>query len=311
MCSMLTLGRGRLLRASKTVAGVVTAVIFAILLNGCPPNPVLTPEISVTQNGKVFIISGDGFADVPACAFLTLVGAATGTRKIGTASCSGGNFADIPYPYSYAGCAHPRSTTNVTVFAVDTQGSNASAAQTLQIPWDTFCSLQAADCTVGGAACQACGGEGEPVCPNGGCVQPAADGQPVCSNGACTSVPCSFEADLAGVCHNSYPDLNPALSNPNDRNSQLICTATCGHTSGYLCYPYMSDCIPRNGGFPGGLEDGAACKTNSPTTGLGLFSCYDNSQLTRNASCACVPSNGTCLVNQSTGNGTCAPKNAC
>jgi hypothetical protein len=311
--------------AIKTSLSVIVVLALAASLQGCPPNPSLHPSITFTRQDNVLIIGGSGFANVPLCAQLSLLGDATGQRTIGTPSCSGGSFVDFAYPYSYAGCVNPGSTTSVTIFATDTQGSNAGASLTVQIPWDTYCSLQAADCNGSGAACQACGGEREPAC-NGACVQPAADGQRVCSTAACPSCSagtcppavCSFQRQTIGGCSNTYPDLHPTLSNPNDPNSQLICTANCGHTQGYHpCYPYMDGCNAGAGvTFPNTLvAPQGACITAS-TFGLSLYTCYNNSQISTSgsagfSSCLCVPSNGTCPVNQSSGNGVCAPTNHC
>jgi hypothetical protein len=305
-------------RAIRTATAVLAAVTLGTLLQGCPSNPSLHPSLTVTRLGNVLIISGKGFANVPLCAQLSLQGSATGSRTIGTPSCSGGGvFTNFPYPYSYGGCANPGSTTNTTVFGIDTQGSNAGASQTLQIPWNTYCSLQAANCTGTGAACQACGGEGEPVCSGSNpCVQPPAKGYPVCSNNACTTETCSFEQQVDGICSNSgYPDLHPTLSNPNDVNSQLICTANCGHTRGYSpCYPYMDGCNAGPGvTYPNTIthEEGACSTGASSTSGLSLWSCYDNSVIEPTGECTCLPSRGLCPVNQSPGNGECLPANQC
>jgi hypothetical protein len=302
-------------RTGRSAAAVLIAAPLVTLLPGCPPNPALHPSLSVTRSANVLIISGAGFANVPACAHLSLQSGTAGSRTVGTPSCSNGGFSNFAYPYSYGGCVNPGSTTNATIFGVDTQGSNASAAQTLQIPWDAYCSLQAANCIGTGAACQACGGEGEPACSGTPCVQPPAQGQPVCSNNACTTETCSFEQQEAGVCSNGgYPDLHPTLSNPNDVNSQLICTAKCGHTQGYSpCYPYMDGCQAGAGvTYPSTLlGQQGACSGASTLTGLGMWSCYDNSDIDSTGQCTCEPSHGICPVNQSPGNGECMPQNPC
>lgn len=312
-------------RAFRAAAALLGCAMLATLLQGCPPNPLLHPAITVTRAGNVLIVSGTGFAGVPACARLSLQSPATGSRLIGTPSCSsGGTFSDFAYPYSYAGCANPTSTTSVTVFAVDTQGSNAGTSQTVQIPWGPYCSLQAANCIGTGAACQACGGEGEPVCSGNSCVQPAEEGSPVCSNGVCpagqTEETCSYESQVSGICNNDYPDLHPALSNPNDVNSQLICTANCGHTRGYSpCYPYMNGCYAGSGvTYPATIiaEQDACYSGASSTYGLAQWTCYDNSVIEAGGTvsggeCTCQPSQGICPRNQSPGNGVCAPSKTC
>lgn len=299
----------------RYVSTVLVVVTLAALLQGCPPNPSLQPSLTVTRFGNVLVISGKGFANVPQCAHLSLESGAAGSRTIGAPSCSSGAFSDFPYPYSYGGCINPASTTNVTVFGVDTQGSNAAASLTIQIPWDTYCSLQAANCTGSGAACQACGGEGEPACNGTTCVQPPADGQPVCSNNACTSETCSYEQQTEGICTASYPDLHPTLSNPQDVNSQLICTANCGHTRGYSpCYPYMTGCDAESGvTYPNTIteQEGTCITSATSSTGLPLFSCYDNAVIDPDGGCTCLPSKGICPVNQSSGNGECSPANSC
>jgi hypothetical protein len=285
----------------------------ALLLTGClPPNPALHPSISVAVGQNVLVIKGTGFsATENLCAHLTLGGGPVGFRPIGDPSCSGGAFADIPYPYAYGGCNQTNSTATITVFAQD-PSSSAGASQTIQIPWGPNCSMQAAGCLNSGASCIACGGEGQPVCSNGGCVEPSADGQPVCSangiNAGCVATPCDFQAQRIGTCTVSYPDLHPTLA-----GNQLVCTANCGHTQGYKpCYPYMDGCNANPGTtYPSTIiGPERACKTTTQS-GLPAWSCYDNALLSKEGECSCVPSQGTCPVSSSPGDGTCRPAQLC
>jgi hypothetical protein len=258
-------------------------VLASLLLQGCPPpSPGENPSITITNGQNVLIISGRGFANVGLCAHLSMQSPQTGPVVIGDPSCSGGGFADFPFAYSYAGCK-PQSTTTVSIFAQD-PNSSAGASQSIQIPWGTNCILAKAACLNSGAACVACGGEGEPVCSNGACVEPD----------------CSFAKQQNGVCVATQPDLHPTLS-----GSQLICTANCGHTQGYTpCYPYMDGCNVA-ASYPSTIIAPQNTCVTSPS-GLNTFSCYDNSMIEPNGQCTCVPSSGTCPVNSSPGNGICA-----
>ena len=195
-----------------------------------------------------------------------------------------GGIANFAFPYSYAGC-QPKSTTPVSIFAQD-PSSNAGASQTIQIPWGTNsnCMLAKASCLNSGAACVACGGEGEPVCSGGTCLEPA----------------CSFEAQKNGACVATQPDLHPTLS-----GRQLICTANCGHTQGYSpCYPYMDGCNVAPSYPSTIIAPQNTCVT--PSNGINTNSCFDNSNLDPTGQCTCLPTNGSCSVN-SQSNGTCAP----
>lgn len=268
----------------KHAAGMLFAVITCLILAGCPPGPPSEhPSISVVSGSQVLIISGHGFiSSVGLCAHLSMVLPGS-TVSIGDPSCSGGGFADFPFPYSYSGCAQPKSTITATIIAQD-PNTTAAATQTIQIPWDTNCMVALASCINSGAACQACGGEGQPVCSNGACVEPV----------------CTFAAQQAGQCNVTQPDLHP-----NRSGGQLICTANCGHAQGYTpCYPYMDGCN-ASASYPSTIvAPQNACVTN-PSGALNQFSCYDNSKIMNNGSCMCAPSAGSCPVNVSPANGAC------
>lgn len=291
----------------------IIALAGLLPLAGCPTNPAAHPSISVSIGQNVLVIKGAGFSTTEnLCAHLSLQGAQTGPRSIGDPTCSGGGFSGVPYPYSYGGCTQTNSTTTVTVFAQD-PSSSAGASQTIQIPWGSNCSLQAANCLNSGASCIACGGEGQPVCLNGGCVEPVAEGQPICSNtgtinAACVASVCNYQAQQQpNGCKVDYPDLHPTLA-----GNQLVCTANCGHTQGYSpCYPYMDGCNANPGTtYPNTiLAPENACVTTQ--SGLSDFTCYDNAQIENNGSCLCVPSNGKCPSNSSPGDGTCRPAQQC
>lgn len=267
------------------IVGVVMILLTCVLVAGCPPPvPGEHPAITVTQGSDVLVISGHGFAtSATLCAHLYMTGpTGVGTVSIGDPSCSGGGFADFPFPYSYGACVNPGSTTSVTVVAQD-PASTAGASQTLQIPWGPSCVIAPAACINGGAACVACGGEGQPVCSNGGCVPP----------------PCTFAQQRDGSCTAQLPDLHP-----NRSGAQLICTANCGHTQGYSpCYSYMDGCSAGSG-YPATLVAPQTACSVAPT-GVATYSCYDNATIMNNGSCQCAPSVSACPVNSSPANGIC------
>jgi hypothetical protein len=262
----------------------LAAVALGNLIGCPPPQPNVNPSINVTNpQPDVLIISGHGFnPGLASCAVLSMQGSDTHSVGMNSPTCSGGVFVDFVFPYSLAGCANPKRTTSVTIFAQD-PSSSAGASQTIEIPWDDHCIVAAASCINSGAACVACGGEGQPVCSNGSCVEPT----------------CTFDDQQGGKCVATQPDLHPTLS-----GSQLICTANCGHTQGYTpCYPYMDGCNVSPGYPSTIIAPQNTCVTAS--TGLRTFTCFDNSTILNNGSCACVPSAGKCAVNSSPGDGTC------
>lgn len=297
----------------KLVSFFIAAVVGALLLTGCPPAPPpgVHPSISVAIGQDVLIIKGTGFnATENACAHLAIGGGQVSQRSIGDPSCSGGAFVDVAYPYSYGGCTEMTTTTTVTVFAQD-PSSSAGAAQTIEIPWGPNCSLQAAGCLNSGASCIACGGEGQPVCAGGGCVEPPAAGQQICSpngiNAACVTATCDFQAARNGACSVDYPDLHPTLV-----RNQMVCTANCGHTRGYKpCYPNTDGCNPSPGTtYPNTIVfQQKACITTQ--NGLGEFRCYDDANIENEGECRCAPSKDSCPVSASPGDGTCRPAQLC
>ena len=266
---------------------LVAVLIGSLPLFGCPPAPPTEhPAITVTIGSQVLIISGHGFSPgLGACAHLSMSGGQSGTQSIGDPSCSGGAFADFAFPYSYAGCVRPMSTTTVTIIGQDPSNS-AGASQTIQIPWDTNCIVAKAGCLNSGASCIACGGEGQAVCSNGGCVTPD----------------CSFAQQQVGVCTPAQPDLHQ-----NYQGGQMMCTANCGHAQGYFpCYSYMDGCV-YSASYPSTIIAPQVPCTTVPTGGgLTQYACYDNATIVNNdSSCQCLPSARPCSVNVSTVGGIC------
>jgi hypothetical protein len=90
---------------------------------------------SVTNGPRTLTISGQGFANVSPCANLALEGAPppSSNLKIGQPPCVGGSFQNFTWQYSRDGDGCASGSFSATVFAVDTQGSNASATQTVTL----------------------------------------------------------------------------------------------------------------------------------------------------------------------------------
>jgi len=231
---------------------------------GCPPSN-LTPSITVTSGPKLLTITGTGFADVPTCANLALEGLPSPSSNvlIGQAQCSGGSFQNYNWQYDYVGdgCT-PGDLQNATVFATDTQGSNAGASQSVSLKWGS-------NCVVTGM----CGQTGQPSCQNGIC---GAEGQPVCAGNTC------------------YGDLHPTF-----HNGQLVCSWNCGHAQGAPC-PTAG--LPFCGGSPSTLEQPQdPCEVPLNGSNLnngGIFTCYDHGMIDTFGNCTCVPNTlNTCPVN--------------
>jgi len=275
---------------------IATIAFCAVVLPGCGTVPSgVNPSITVTSVQKnVLLISGKGFANVPLCAHLSIQGGTTGSISIGDPTCTNGAFSNFPFPYSYAGCVNPTSTTTATILAVyvDTQANyTTAAAQPTQIPWDKYCMLAKASCVNSGAACVACGGEGEPVCSNGSCIEPA----------------CTYAMQQNLLCVATQPDLHPEQA-----GTQVVCTANCGHTMGYQpCYPYMWGCDGSASSYPSTIIAPQPTCMLTGSNGLKGFSCFDDSTIDKNGQCICVPSFSTCPVNVSPGDGMCSPTKPC
>jgi hypothetical protein len=158
---------GQLVERKRLVASVV---LSALLLLGCPPT---TQQITVTNNGSSLSVNGTGFANIPNCAQLALVGLPPPQAAVsmGFATCSGGGFSN--FNWRFAAITAPGSTQqcqftgqqDAVVTATDQTNSQIATAKT-SIIWGPNCAL-------------ICGKAFEPACP-AGCLE----GEPLI-NGIC------------------------------------------------------------------------------------------------------------------------------
>jgi hypothetical protein len=122
---------------------IIILILLVRLLAGCAQSP-LRPSITVTSGSGTLSIHGQGFAPISSCAYVSLVGMPPypSARALGQGHCDmHGNF-DLEWGYSLVGhnCAANQQV-SATVFAIDTQGTNAGASQTITMPWGSDCAL--------------------------------------------------------------------------------------------------------------------------------------------------------------------------
>lgn len=135
----------------------------AAVLTGCPPSslkPSIVVNNSLDGSSGALSISGQGFdPTVSPCAALSIQGLPwpSSSLAIGKAQCNNGSFA-YNWPYTFNGCALNQQV-SATVFAVDTQGTNAGASQPVSFAWGKGCALPGT-----------CGNEGQPVCAGNTCT---------------------------------------------------------------------------------------------------------------------------------------------
>lgn len=252
---------------------IIRLMIFVGLLGGCPPST-LRPTITVTNSttAHVLTVSGSGFANVATCANLSIQGlpAPSSHVAIGQPQCSNGSFQNYNWQYSYVGDAcNPSSASSQTasVFAVDTQGSNAGASQSVSFDWGNTCALAGT-----------CGGASQPACPGGGCSSGLVN-----SGGIC--VPCGAEGQPA--CSGSTPCQTGLHSN--FQGGQVVCTWNCGHTQGAPCPSGTPNC----GGLPPVLlqpQSPCVVPLIPPNLGQGgIYTCYYPGMIDSAGTCTCVP----------------------
>jgi hypothetical protein len=144
------------------LARYITLVLLALLvLSGCPPSP-LNPSITVTVGSGALTINGMGFNSTASpCATLSLQGLPQPYSNIGIgqATCTGGTFSPaVVWNYYYVGnnCVFNQSV-SATVFAIDTQGTNAGTSKTISLPWGSNCGISTnyncASCNDGSCQC--------------------------------------------------------------------------------------------------------------------------------------------------------------
>ncbi len=244
-------------------------VLLAGVFVGCPQSN-LTPSITVNSSPGILTISGTGFdSTVSSCARLALEGLPQPSSNVAieVAQCSGGSFQNFNWQYSYVGVgcdpSNPSNARSATVFATDTQGTNAGASQTVSIPWGPTCALAGT-----------CGAIGQSACPGGTC---SAGGVNV--GGVCQA--CGSEGQPACTGNTCQGDLHP-----NFQGEQIVCTANCGHTqSGTNPVPQSPCEVPL---VPPNLSQG------------GIFTCYDHAMIDTFGNCTCVPNTlNTCPVSTS------------
>jgi len=245
---------------------IVLLVVLVSLLTACAQSN-LHPTITIISNPNSLNISGQGFDPTAnPCAHLSVIGLPSPSNaiSIGDVACSNGAFTNFNWQYAYVGtsCTLNQSA-SATVFAIDTQGTNAGASQTTAFQWGQNCAIAGS-----------CGMIGKPACPGGtcqmsgvnvggSCVVCGGEGQPVCSGNTC-------QGDL----------------HPNFQNGQIACTANCGHTqSNSNPFPQAPCVVPL---VPPNLIQG------------GIYTCYDHSMIDQFGNCNCVPNTiNTCPVSTS------------
>ncbi len=192
-------------------------MLLSASLIGCPPSN-LKPSIVVTNSPRTLTISGQGFANVSPCANLALEGAPqpSSNLKIGQPQCAAGSFQNFVWQYSRDGDNCPSGNFTATVFAVDIQGSNASAAQTVALDSlpencaNVCCTLDQKCADQFRGVC--CGLDAGPLCGHTGdtlggsrCCGPL----DTCTPDACRSseVVCGVACLVAGsaCCDDSFP----------------------------------------------------------------------------------------------------------
>jgi hypothetical protein len=262
----------------------VLLVLLVALLVGCPPST-LTPSITVTSNPQLLTISGSGFANVSPCANLALEGLPqpSSNVSIGQAQCSSGSFQNFNWQYSYVGngCNPSSAQVTATVFATDTQGSNAGASESVSIGWGPNCALAGT-----------CGQIGQSACPGGSCSPGAVN-----SGGTC--VACG-SAEGQPVCAGT-PQCTGTDLHPNFQGGRVVCTWNCGHVQGATC---PSSGLPFCEALPSTLtQPQSSCEVpliGSNLSNGGIFTCYDHGMIDTAGTCTCVPNTlNTCPISTS------------
>jgi hypothetical protein len=123
---------------------------MAFVLTSCPPSSPLNPSITVIVEPGYLVINGTGFnSTVSDCATLSLQGLPQqpySNIDIGQATCAGGMFVPpVVWAYYYYGTNSTNCVFNqsvpATVFAIDTQGTNAGASKTISLNWGPNCGI--------------------------------------------------------------------------------------------------------------------------------------------------------------------------